>query len=105
MAYKDSQDRESLKPGSTENTKTGRDQDMANENPDAAFNPSKTSPEAAKEAQSSGDHTLDASGANQEMSKPRGDERARPEGAGKETSKGGASSRKSPPKSGDLGKA
>lgn len=112
MAYKDSMDRESLHPGSTENTKTGRDEDIASENPDAAFNPDKTSPEAAKQstqerAGSSENHTLNASGANQELSKPAGDENTKKKyGAGKETTKSGTSSGGgSPPKSGKPGSA
>ncbi|KAF7545321.1 hypothetical protein G7046_g9594 [Stylonectria norvegica] len=45
FAYKDSQDRESLRPSTAENTKSGRDDEAATA---AAFDPSTTSPEAAK---------------------------------------------------------
>lgn len=48
-AYKDDQDRESLKPKAHEYTQSGTD-DQAAANSDAAFNPNKTSPEAEKEA-------------------------------------------------------
>ncbi|KAF3018443.1 hypothetical protein E8E14_005911 [Neopestalotiopsis sp. 37M] len=49
MAYKDDQDRESLKPKAHEYTQSGTD-DQAAANTDAAFNPNKTSPEAEKAA-------------------------------------------------------
>src|SRR5687768_4892885 len=73
--YKDDQDRESLSPRSTENTKTGSDQEVAGADPDAAFNPNKTSPEEATKAADDGakGNALEGSGANQELSKPRGD--------------------------------
>ncbi|ETS78022.1 hypothetical protein PFICI_10084 [Pestalotiopsis fici W106-1] len=48
MAYKDSQDRESLKPTTHEYTESGSD-DQAAANTDAAFNRHKTSPEAEKD--------------------------------------------------------
>jgi hypothetical protein len=98
-AYKDSQDRESLKPGGTEGSKSGRDGDMARDNPDAAFNPSKTSPE---EAQGTSDSELEFSPANQGMSKPQGDEKdvKKNWGKGKEMDKGGKSGGTSPPKKG-----
>lgn len=97
--YKDTQDRESLKPSRTEGTMSGRDADVATENPDAAFNPSKTSPEAERAA---GGTELDISGANQEISKPQGDEKSvnKSRGAGKEVAKGGKSGGGSPPKNG-----
>lgn len=74
LPYKDDQDRESLKPRSTEGTKSGSDQGAAES--DAAFDGSKTSPEQAKDAagKEAGNDTLNTSGANQEMSKPQGDE-------------------------------
>jgi hypothetical protein len=91
--YKDSQDRRSLRPGSSENTKSGRDDEVAS-NPDAAFNPHKTRPESEAAAASEGNETnpLEATGANQELSKPRGDEKAKASGPGKETNKGSARS-------------
>ncbi|CAM1501929.1 Fc.00g039130.m01.CDS01 [Cosmosporella sp. VM-42] len=113
LAYKDSQDRNSLRPGSTENTKTARDDDAAQH--DAAFNPDKTSPEAAAEetSQSSqinkgaGDKQdpLEASAANQGLNKPMGDEETiKKTGAGKETQKGGKSEGKSSEKRGTPGR-
>lgn len=74
IPYKDDQDRESLRPRSTENTKTGSDQEVAGADPDAAFNPDKTSPEEATRTAKKGGpgNTLEGSGANQELSKPRG---------------------------------
>ncbi|KAH6678836.1 hypothetical protein F5X68DRAFT_263821 [Plectosphaerella plurivora] len=98
-AYKDSQDRESLKPSGTENSKSGRDSDIASNNPDAAFNPSKTSPE---EAQAAGGSDIEFSGVNQDMSKPQGDEKdvKKQGGQGKEMEKGGKSGGNSPPKKG-----
>ncbi|KFA62977.1 hypothetical protein S40285_06847 [Stachybotrys chlorohalonatus IBT 40285] len=101
--YRDSQDRNSLKPTSTEGTKSGKDDDVA-ANPDAAFNPSKTSPEEAERTAGveSNGNPLDASGANQGLSKPQGDERTPAKrGPGKETSKGGKSGSGSAPKGKD----
>lgn len=97
-AYKDTQDRESLKPTGTEGTRSGRDGDTAEMNPDAAFNPDKTSPE---EARRTGGSELDVSGANQEVSKPQGDEKA-PNKSDKEVRKGGSSGGGSPPKKGQA---
>lgn len=102
MPYKDDQDRESLKPRNNENTKSGADEDLMN-NPDAAFNPNKTRPEEAQAAAGSGDlsNPLEASGANQDLSKPRGDEKSsRDRGLGDEVRKGGTSKGKSPEKQG-----
>ncbi|KAH7312393.1 hypothetical protein B0I35DRAFT_480850 [Stachybotrys elegans] len=102
QAYKDSQDRNSLRPSSAENTKSGRDDDAA-ANPDAAFNPKKTSPEEAERTANKNSATdtnpLEVSGANQEMSKPTGDEKTKKKsGAGKETRKGGKSGSGDAPK-------
>lgn len=88
--YKDDQDRESLKPRSTEGTKSSTDDSAAQT--DAAFDPSKTRPEeehaaAGRETGSSkenGGNPLDMSGANQEKSKPLGEKG----GEMKETTKG-----------------
>ncbi|KAL9942707.1 hypothetical protein D7B24_004814 [Verticillium nonalfalfae] len=98
-AYKDTQDRESLQPGGTEGTKSGRDSDTGNLA--SAFDPSVTSPEGAKEAnRRQGKEELDVSGASQEVSKPRGDEKSGQE-TPREVRKGGASSGGSPEKKGD----
>lgn len=74
LPYKDDQDRESLKPKSTEGSKSGTDQDAAESS--AAFDPSTTSPEGAKEKAEgeSGGNPLEASGANHDKSKPLGSE-------------------------------
>lgn len=92
--YKDSQDRETLRPRSAQNTKSGRDDDVA-ANEDAAFNPHKTSPETEYDTAAAGRdavNPLEASGANQPLSMPHGDEKkAGGNGPGKEVRKGGAS--------------
>ncbi|TQS31873.1 hypothetical protein Golomagni_07833 [Golovinomyces magnicellulatus] len=75
IPYKDSQDKDSLKPQSTENTGSARDDDMS-KHPSAAFTPSRNAPE--EEHDVAGENTdgnpLDVSGANQALSKPQGDE-------------------------------
>ncbi|KAK8069616.1 hypothetical protein PG994_006232 [Apiospora phragmitis] len=77
MAYKDDQDRNSVKPRAHEYTGSGTDEQVAN-NADAAFNPDKTGPEEAMETASKGNkktgsgdsgNPLDVSPANQEVSK------------------------------------
>ncbi|KAM5346620.1 hypothetical protein ACJ41O_009625 [Fusarium nematophilum] len=109
--YKDSQDRETLRPVSNENTKSGRDEQMAGEHADTAFDPNATRPEeeaaqTSKESDSRGEDPLSASGANQELSKPMGDEKTiRKKGPGEEISKGGPSKGGSAPKKGQLNKA
>lgn len=106
--YKDDQDRETLKPRSTENTKTGTDGGLADSA--AAFDPSKTRPESTYKAAEPGhnDDTgnpLEASGANQELSKPMGDEKSsKGTGPGREVGKGGTSRKQSAPKKGKPGK-
>ena len=102
LAYKNSQDRESLKPGSSEYTKSGRDDDASKMN--AAFDPNNTSPEGerAVSGNTPASNPLHSSGANQGLSKPQGDENEVPKsGAGKEMSKGGSSKGKSSPKGSD----
>lgn len=72
LPYKDDQDRESLKPKSTEGSGSGTDHDAAETS--AAFDPSTTSPEGAKnkaEGENNG-NPLDVSGANHGKSKPLG---------------------------------
>lgn len=110
--YKSSQDRESLDPRRSENTQTGRDDDVANDAGGAAFDPKTTRPESSyNEAagrtaqQGDGPNPLNASGANQELSKPMGDEKSsKGTGPGDEVRKGGASRRQSAPKKGDSAK-
>jgi hypothetical protein len=102
--YKDSQDRESLKPRSSEHTKSGRDDDAAAA-PKAAFGRDTTSPEEERETASreDGGDLLEVSGANQDLSKPQGDETSDKKfGAGKEVRKGGRSGGGSAPKKGDA---
>ncbi|KIE00974.1 hypothetical protein MAJ_02831, partial [Metarhizium majus ARSEF 297] len=104
--YKDSQNRKSLNPRSAEATKSGRDDDVAGA-PKAAFGRGVTSPEGerATAAKEEGSDPLEASGANQELSKPQGDERSgHMMGAGKEVRKGGKSGGGSPPKKGGASK-
>lgn len=73
FAYKDDQDRESLKPKSTEGSGSGTDHGAAESS--AAFDPSNTSPEGAraKAEKEGGGNSLDVSGASPEKSKPFGD--------------------------------
>lgn len=96
LPYKNAQDKDSLNPRSTENTVSGRDDDAAALD-DAAYNRNKTRPETAArtaDAESKDGNPLNASGANQELSKPQGDERTpHTKGAGDEVSSGGASRR------------
>lgn len=72
LPYKDDQDRESLKPKSTEGSKSGTDDAAAQSG--AAFDPSTTSPEGAKDQaeREGGGNSLDVSGANHDKSKPLG---------------------------------
>jgi hypothetical protein len=97
FAYKDSQDRESLKPRTNEYTRSGHDEDIVNDHPDVAFNPDQPKPEKAASRsfdESNGD-PLSMSGANQEVSKG-----VKQDATGKETQKGGASKEKSSEKKG-----
>ncbi|PHH74198.1 hypothetical protein CDD80_3246 [Ophiocordyceps camponoti-rufipedis] len=91
LAYKDSQDRNELRPRSNEHTLSGRDDDASSADADAAFDGSQTRPEAEKR-RAGGDGAVAAGPADQGLSKPRGDERdGRDRGPGVETEKGGAS--------------
>lgn len=92
--YKDAQARDSLKPRSAEQLKSGRDDDAAAAAPKTAFRKGGNSPEEARDAASDeegGGDPLEVSGANQELSKPQGDEGGKNHGAGKEVRKGGRS--------------
>lgn len=95
--YKDDQDRNTLKPRSTEGTKSGRDDDVAKNS--EAFDPSRTRPETERQG---GGPELDVTGANQDVSKPQGDKPGGKGGAGKETRKGGKSGSGSTPKAGSV---
>ncbi len=72
--YKDDQDRNSLKPRASDQTKSASDGDVA-AHEDAAFNPKKTRPEEEKDAagKKTDSNPLEVSGANQDISKPQGD--------------------------------
>lgn len=72
LATKDTQDKDSLQPQSTEYSKSGSDDSAAAS--DAAFNPNKTSPEEAEataEKEAGGkDNSLNVSPGNEEVSRP-----------------------------------
>jgi hypothetical protein len=72
FAAKDTQDKDSLHPQSTEYSKSGSDDAAAHS--DAAFNPKKTSPEEAEataESEQGGkDNSLNASPGNKDISEP-----------------------------------
>ncbi|RMZ68358.1 Ferredoxin [Pyrenophora seminiperda CCB06] len=72
LAQKDAQDKDSLKPRSTEYSKSGSDDSAAHS--DAAFNPNKTSPEEAErtaEREAGGkQNSLNVSPGNKDVSDP-----------------------------------
>jgi hypothetical protein len=76
LAYKDDQDRETLRPRPNDGTKSGSDSDVADTG--AAYDPKTTDPvEAGKSVdRESGGNPLEASGANQEFSQPHNPEEA-----------------------------
>ena len=97
FAQKDAQDKDSLKPRSTEYSKSGSDDGAASS--DAAFNPDKTSPEEAEataEREAGGkDNSLNASPGNQEVSEPNSPGVGGNGGAPDKKSSGGGSAPKS----------
>lgn len=100
FASKDSQDKDSLNPRSTEYSKSGSDDSAAAS--DAAFNPSKTSPESAEktaEAEGSSDSAegdpLNASPANPDVSKPRDSQEGGASSGKRTKTSGGGSAPKS----------
>lgn len=101
--YKDDMDRESLKPKPHEYTGSGTDEQTA-QNPDAAFNPNKTSPEEERRAagaDGSGQNPLDVSPADHDLAKGgQGKMEDKPQQGSKNRSSGGASA----PKAGGGGK-
>ncbi|KAK2600122.1 hypothetical protein QQS21_005137 [Conoideocrella luteorostrata] len=105
LPYKDSQDRNSLKPQSTEHVKSGRDDDAAAAS-NTAFGKGGNNPEEARNSASreEGGDPLEMSGANHELSKPQGDEGGKNQGAGKEVGKGGSSGGRGATKRGGAGK-
>ncbi|KAG5926547.1 hypothetical protein E4U42_003169 [Claviceps africana] len=93
--YKDAQDRASLKPQSVEQIKSARDDDASDGAPKTAFHRGANDPahERKQASDEAGGDPLGASGANQALSKPQGDEGASQHGAGREVQKGGRSRR------------
>ncbi|KAF7191321.1 hypothetical protein HII31_07344 [Pseudocercospora fuligena] len=98
-AYKDDQDKDSLNPHSTEYSKSGGDQAAAaTEN--AAFDPSKTSPEeqhesARQETGGDSNNPLNVSPANHDISQPRGAQEGGAQGSAGETGSGSSRQRTS----------
>ena len=97
QARKDTQDKDSLKPESSEYSKSADDDAAASSG--AAFDPNTTSPEGAEkqnEHESGGDGALNVSPGNPEVSKARGDEEGGAQGSPKtNSSSGGGSAPKS----------
>ena len=97
---KDSQHKDSINTEATEYSKSGTD-DAAARQEEAAFDPSQTDPGAEKqtagEGTGSGGNPLDVSPANQDISKPRGDQEGGAESSpvggreGRERASGGGS--------------
>ena len=99
LPYKDTQDKDSLSPRSSEHVQSTTDDGAAGLDK-AAYKPGEAGPEEAlRESSDSAnqrDNPLDFSGANQELSTPRGDEKSnRDIGPGTEQSNPGRSSGKS----------
>ncbi|KAK2074671.1 hypothetical protein P8C59_008859 [Phyllachora maydis] len=92
IPYKDDQDRNSVKPRSTEYTKSGTDSNMAAQS-DAAFNPNKTDPGQEKDAAQENGNSLEVSGANPHISKPQGEnpDQTVSDTSGKQRKSGGGS--------------
>ncbi|KAF2676156.1 hypothetical protein K458DRAFT_240067, partial [Lentithecium fluviatile CBS 122367] len=89
-ARKDTQDKDSLNPQSSEYSKSG-DDDAAS-GAGAAFDPSTTSPEAAEksnEQESGGNGALNVSPGNPDVSKPRGNQEGGSQGSPKTSSGSG----------------
>lgn len=99
FAQKDAQDKDSLVPRSTEYGKSGSDDSAAHS--DAAFNPSKTSPEEAERTaeHEEGGNSLNASPGNKEISEPNSEGVGGSGGAPDKKSSGGGSA----PKAGGSG--
>ncbi|KAF2735868.1 hypothetical protein EJ04DRAFT_511487 [Polyplosphaeria fusca] len=96
LPRKDTQDKDSLNPTSTEYSKSGSDDAAAAG--DAAFNPNKTRPEEEKKTsnkESEGAGSLDVSPGNPEVSKPRGDQEGGATGSPRTSASGGGSAPKS----------
>ncbi|OIW25200.1 hypothetical protein CONLIGDRAFT_84816 [Coniochaeta ligniaria NRRL 30616] len=88
QAYKDDQDRESLKPKAPYGSQSAGDE-AASHNPDS-YSRKKTDPSREKK---DNPEELDVSGANQDLSKPQGDnaaEESRPSGPDRKERSGGS---------------
>ncbi|EDU49620.1 hypothetical protein PtrSN002B_007343 [Pyrenophora tritici-repentis] len=96
FAQKDAQDKDSLKPRSTEYSKSGSDDSAAHS--DAAFNPNKTSPEEAErtaEKEAGGkQNSMNVSPGNKEISDPNSPDVGGNGGAPEKKSSGGGSAPK-----------
>ena len=96
FAQKDAQDKDSLKPRSTEYSKSGSDDSAAHS--DAAFNPDKTSPEEAEktaEKEAGGkQNSLNVSPGNKDVSNPNSPDVGGNGGAPEKKSSGGGSAPK-----------
>jgi len=97
MPYKGDQDKDSLKPGSSEYSKSGSGGDDGAASSNAAFDPSQTSPEqqkrnVGKENGGDSNNSLDVSPANTKVSEGKGDkvEKAGENGDRKRTSGAGS---------------
>lgn len=92
---KDTQDKDSLNPTSTEYSKSGSD-DAAAATQDAAFNPNKTSPEEAQKAAEgeSNINPLNVSPGNPEVNQARGDQEGGAQGSPRTSASGGGSAPK-----------
>jgi hypothetical protein len=90
LAYKNTQDRNSINTDRGEDTQSGRTSDVVSRD-DAAFNPSRTSPASERDAAHDNGNPLDVSGANPDVSQPKGAEKetSAQAGAGHEVRKEG----------------
>ncbi|KAK8053618.1 hypothetical protein PG996_012919 [Apiospora saccharicola] len=98
MAYKDDQDRTSVKPRAHEYSGSGTDEQMS-DNPDAAFNPDTTSPEEAMKKAGQGSKKHDDADGTGESGNPLG---VSP--ANQEVSKGGQGAMEDKPQQGNQAK-
>ncbi|KAK8045194.1 hypothetical protein PG993_005218 [Apiospora rasikravindrae] len=98
MAYKDDQDRNSVKPRAHEYSGSGTDEQAA-ENTDAAFNPNKTGPEEARETAGKGNKKTDKADGTGDSGNPLG---VSP--ANKEVSMGGQGAMEDKPQQGNQDK-
>ncbi|KAK7931766.1 hypothetical protein PG985_002478 [Apiospora marii] len=95
MAYKDDQDRTSVKPRAHEYTGSGTDEQVS-DNADAAFNPNKTGPEEAMKTAGKGNKKTDSADGTGDSGNPLG---VSP--ANKEVSQGGQGAMEDKPQQGN----